>query len=175
MPLNQQNPGENWQTASASSETMDYGKMDTQSLNRMLLDRINELAQAGLVDDHFLRLHSLKEDSGPSFFLELILVFLSDAGTEMKDMLKILYQQGHVDYKNLHSHYIKLKGSSSCFGAFRITDACSHLRAAIQNKSKEGCIQALLNIQGEYNCLHDQLYSVVEIEREIVSRETGNQ
>ncbi|XP_057804142.1 histidine-containing phosphotransfer protein 2-like isoform X1 [Salvia miltiorrhiza] len=151
---------------------MDYRSMDTEALDRMLLDSIHELEQQKLVDHHFRQCHSLKEDNGLSFFLDLILIFLNDAEATMSEMAEIMYQEV-VDFNKIYSYYIKLKGSSACFGACRIKAACSNLRHAIDNKSKEGCLEALSLMKDEHKNLHDQLNSIIKIEEELFSRAMG--
>ncbi|XP_057804150.1 histidine-containing phosphotransfer protein 1-like isoform X2 [Salvia miltiorrhiza] len=93
---------------------MDYRSMDTEALDRMLLDSIHELEQQKLVDHHFRQCHSLKEDNGLSFFLDLILIFLNDAEATMSEMAEIMYQEV-VDFNKIYSYYIKLKGSSAWY------------------------------------------------------------
>ncbi|KAI3458871.1 hypothetical protein Pfo_015534 [Paulownia fortunei] len=151
-------------------KAMDYKKMDTEALNRMLLDRIQELEREGLVDHYFRQCHSLKEDSGLLFFLDLIPIFLADVSTVVNDMAKTL-NHSVVDFNEMYSHFIKLKGSSACFGACRVRDACSNLRHAIENNSKDGCLHALNGIKHEYKSLHDQLDSIIKVDPwEILSR-----
>ncbi|PIN08723.1 Two-component phosphorelay intermediate involved in MAP kinase cascade regulation [Handroanthus impetiginosus] len=147
---------------------MDYKKIDTQELNRMLLDRIQELEREGFVDHHFRECHSLKEDSGLSFFLDLIPVFFSDVFQVVKELAHAL-NQPVVNFREIYSQFIKLKGCSACFGACRIRDACSNLRQAIDNKSKEGCIQALNSIEDECKSLRDRLDGIIKVKNDILS------
>ncbi|GFQ05532.1 hypothetical protein PHJA_002697300, partial [Phtheirospermum japonicum] len=91
----------------------------------------------GLVDHNFRYCHSLKDDSGLSFFLDLILIFLADVHAVVKNMVKTL-KPSDVDFNEMHAHYVKLKGSSSCIGACRLKDTCSYLSQSIDNKSRDG-------------------------------------
>ncbi|KAL3646516.1 hypothetical protein CASFOL_011696 [Castilleja foliolosa] len=89
--------------------------------------------------------HSLKDVSGLSFFLDLILVFLADVQAVVGNMVKTL-RPSDVDFNEMHTHYVKLKGSSSW------------------------CNSALNCINHEYNILNDQLDIIIKIEQEIVTR-----
>ncbi|XP_047967013.1 histidine-containing phosphotransfer protein 2-like [Salvia hispanica] len=153
---------------------MDFKGMETEALDKLLIDSIHELEKQKFVDHHFRECHSLKEDNGVSFFLDLILIFLSDVESAVNEMEKAMSQEV-VDFNQIYSYYIKLKGSSACIGACRITATCSSLRYAIDNKSKEGCVQAISLMKDEYNSLNDQLSNIVKIEQELVSRATGQE
>ncbi|KAL3838215.1 hypothetical protein ACJIZ3_022806 [Penstemon smallii] len=115
---------------------MDYREFDTETLNQMLLHRIGEIELQGLVDSNFRLCHSLKEHSGLFFFLELIPVFRNDVFMVLNEMLKAI-EQPTVDFVAMYSHCIKLKGSSACFGACRISEASSRLCKAIDDMSKD--------------------------------------
>ncbi|KAL2525960.1 Histidine-containing phosphotransfer protein 1 [Abeliophyllum distichum] len=151
---------------------MDYKRMDTKSLNQLLLNRIGELQQQGLVDDYFRQCHSLKEDNGPLFFVELIPVFLADVRKVVKEMVKAI-DQPLVDFNQMYVHCIKLKGSAACIGACRLRNACTYLRQAIDDKSRDRCHLALNDIKQEYKNLQNPLDSIVKLEQEIVTREAS--
>ncbi|KAL2549050.1 Histidine-containing phosphotransfer protein 1 [Forsythia ovata] len=151
---------------------MDYKRMDTKSLNQLLLNRIAELQQQGLVDDYFRQCHSLKEDNGPLFFVELIPVFLADVRKVVKEMVKAI-DQPLVDFNQMYVHCIKLKGSAACIGACRLRNACTYLRQAIDDKSRDRCHLALNDIKQEYKYLQSPLDSIVKLEQEIVTREAS--
>ncbi|KAL2548965.1 Histidine-containing phosphotransfer protein 2 [Forsythia ovata] len=151
---------------------MDYKRMDTKSLNQLLLNRIAELQQQGLVDDYFRQCHSLKEDNGPLFFVELIPVFLADVRKVVKEMVKAI-DQPLVDFNQMYVRCIKLKGSAACIGACRLRNACTYLRQAIDDKSRDRCHLALNDIKQEYKYLQSPLDSIVKLEQEIVTREAS--
>uniref|UniRef100_A0A5B7AVM8 Histidine-containing phosphotransfer protein n=1 Tax=Davidia involucrata TaxID=16924 RepID=A0A5B7AVM8_DAVIN len=111
--------------------------MESEELNQQLLDLIKGLEQEGLVDDKFRLCHSLKEVSSPFFFAELIPTFLTDVRTVVRDMT-ITLDQSIMDYYVMYEYCIKLRGSATCIGACRMKIACSNLRQAIDNKSKDG-------------------------------------
>ncbi|XP_022893146.1 histidine-containing phosphotransfer protein 2-like isoform X1 [Olea europaea var. sylvestris] len=115
---------------------MDYKNLDTKSLNQLLINSIGELQQQGLVDDYFRHCHSLKEENGPFFFVELIPVFLADARKVVNEMAKAI-DQSLVDYNQMYVHCIKLKGSAACIGACRLRNACTYMSQAIDDKSRD--------------------------------------
>ncbi|CAA2989362.1 histidine-containing phosphotransfer protein 2-like isoform X3 [Olea europaea var. sylvestris] len=151
---------------------MDYKNLDTKSLNQLLINSIGELQQQGLVDDYFRHCHSLKEENGPFFFVELIPVFLADARKVVNEMAKAI-DQSLVDYNQMYVHCIKLKGSAACIGACRLRNACTYMSQAIDDKSRDRCCLALNDIKQEYKYLQNPLESIVKLEQEIVSREAS--
>ncbi|XP_051143556.1 histidine-containing phosphotransfer protein 2-like [Andrographis paniculata] len=151
---------------------MDYRMMDVESLKQLMLVRIGELEQKGLVDQHFRNCYSLKEGNGIKFFVELIPIFKDDVQKTINDMTDAL-NQPVMNFRQMYLDFIKLKGSSSCFGACRVREACATLYEAIENKSKERCIWALDGIKHEQKYLEDHLDIIVEIENEIIARSGG--
>ncbi|XP_019263055.1 PREDICTED: histidine-containing phosphotransfer protein 2-like [Nicotiana attenuata] len=155
---------------SLENEVSNCQKMDKGALVQQVLDRIQSLEDEGLVDSYFQICYSLKEDNGPYFFLELIPSFLSDARTVMRDMAEAL-ESPVVDFDVLIEHCIKLKGSSACLGACKITNVCSDFSKAVNKKSKDECLRLLRNINREYRDLQSKLESIMQLEKEIVSAE----
>uniref|UniRef100_A0A5B7AW06 Histidine-containing phosphotransfer protein n=1 Tax=Davidia involucrata TaxID=16924 RepID=A0A5B7AW06_DAVIN len=145
--------------------------MESEELNQQLLDLIKGLEQEGLVDDKFRLCHSLKEVSSPFFFAELIPTFLTDVRTVVRDMT-ITLDQSIMDYYVMYEYCIKLRGSATCIGACRMKIACSNLRQAIDNKSKDGCLLALNDIKNEYCSLQSKWDTIVQLEKTIVSYES---
>ncbi|KAK4359768.1 hypothetical protein RND71_021997 [Anisodus tanguticus] len=146
--------------------------MDKSALKQQQFDRIKSLEDEGLVDCYFRLSYSMKEDHGPSFFLDLVLNFLHDARTVMQHMATAL-ESPVVNFDVLNGHCIKLKGGSSCIGACKIAKECYVFIRAIDNKSKDGCLQALRNIKREYHDLQSKLESVIQLEKEIVTAESS--
>ncbi|KAM7526796.1 hypothetical protein LguiA_016698 [Lonicera macranthoides] len=141
--------------------------MDVEALSRKLLARIQSLEQQGFIDNHFRICHSLKEDSGLYFFVDLVPIFFSDVRTVLNDMT-ITLNEPVVDYDNLDEYCIKIQGSAACIGACRMRKACSNLRQAIDDKSKDRCLSRLNEIKEEFHTLQIQLDPVLELEHGIV-------
>ncbi|KAK4359767.1 hypothetical protein RND71_021996 [Anisodus tanguticus] len=111
--------------------------MDKSALKQQL-DRIKSLEDEGLVDCYFQLSCSMKEDHGPSFFLDLVLNFLHDARTVMQHMATVL------------------------IGACKVAKECYDFIRAIDSKPKDECLQALRNIKREYHDLQSKLESVIQ-------------
>ncbi|XP_059665958.1 histidine-containing phosphotransfer protein 2-like isoform X3 [Cornus florida] len=145
--------------------------MDKEALNQQLLQLMKALEQEGFVDEKFRLCHSLKEISGPFFFVELIPTFLTDVRTVLRDITAAL-DQSVVDYNDMYEYCIKLRGSATSIGASQMKNACSNLRQAVDNKSKDGCLLALNDIKHEYFSLRSKWETIVQLERRIVSPES---
>ncbi|MCD9561239.1 hypothetical protein HAX54_020242 [Datura stramonium] len=148
-------------------------KTDKSALNQLQLNRIQSLEDEGLVDSFFRMVYLLKEEQGPSFFLDLVLNFSRDARIVMGDMAKALFSESSVvDFDVLNQHCIKLKGSSACIGARKVSNVCDVFIQAVGKKSKDECLEALRNIEREYHDLQSKTESIMQLEKEIVSAES---
>lgn len=156
---------------SFEDEVSDSQKVDKSALKQLQLDRIQSLEDEGLVDSYFRIPYLLKEEQGPSFFLDLVLNFLRDARIVMGDMAMAL-ELSVVDFDVLNQHCIKLKGSSACIGARKVSNVCDVFIRAVGKKSKDECLQALRNIEREYHDLQRKTENIMQLEKEIVSAES---
>lgn len=143
------------------------------NLNKQILDRIRDLELRGLVDGHLRLCHSLKEDSGPLFFVRLLPSFCNDACAVIEKMVAVVYQTV-VDFKDLFEFCVKLEGSAANIGAFRVSKACSNLCLATDKRSKNGCLLALNEIKYEYDALRTPLETILQLERDIIRMENQN-
>nr|GMC48780.1 histidine-containing phosphotransfer protein 2-like [Ipomoea batatas] len=144
--------------------------MDLALLQQHLIAHIEALQREGYVDQYLLMCYGLKETSGITFFLELIVNFLREAAADIYNMTATV---GYpiLDYHKMHELAIKLKGSSSCIGACRISAACTQLLQEISKRSEIDCKLAVEMIITEKSTLEIKLDTIIKLEREIVDRQ----
>ncbi|XP_057981393.1 histidine-containing phosphotransfer protein 1-like isoform X3 [Malania oleifera] len=134
------------------------------ALNRQLLDMVHDMqnegfvvarnlrtcmtAWKGLLDQQFGLIHSLRETTSPFFIAELIPIFCTDVQAVLRDMTRAL-DQPVLDYHDLEEYCIKLKGSTSW------------------------CLLALNGLRHEFHNLRGRLDKIVQLEKKIVSQESG--
>ncbi|XP_024029368.1 IQ domain-containing protein IQM3 [Morus notabilis] len=110
--------------------------MESQSLKQRLSEVIRSLEQEGYLDFHFRMAQSVKKFNGSFAFLELISTFRADCQSTLR-VLRQELDQPIISFQDMELLCIKIKGSTSSIGVPRMTLACSDLRQAICNNSKE--------------------------------------
>ncbi|KAK2634227.1 hypothetical protein Ddye_029019 [Dipteronia dyeriana] len=128
-----------------------------------LFDTIRTMEEEGLLDFHFRVNYSLnKEASDPYHFAELLSNFCSDSQITIRDMISQVLEQS-VNYQELEELCLKIKGGSSCLGVCRMADACGALGEAVDERSKEKCVEAVEAIKTEYLRVQDKINNIVRV------------
>ncbi|XP_019194240.1 PREDICTED: histidine-containing phosphotransfer protein 2-like [Ipomoea nil] len=144
--------------------------MDLALLQQHLIANIEALQREGYVDHYMKMCYGLKETSGITFFLELIVTFLTDAATVIDDMTATV-EHPILDYDKMQELAIKLKGSSACIGACRISAGCTQLLQEIRRRSRRDCKLVVEMMIIERSTLEIKLETIMQLEREIVDRQ----
>uniref|UniRef100_A0A7N0T669 Histidine-containing phosphotransfer protein n=1 Tax=Kalanchoe fedtschenkoi TaxID=63787 RepID=A0A7N0T669_KALFE len=134
-----------------------------ERLNRELLDIVRELEEEGVLDKQFLTVRSLKETSNPFFLAELIPSFTKDFLNGVQKLSDAL-EKPAVNFHELDQFCLKIKGSSSCFGACRLVQAIVGLRQAIGGESVDLCLAALDVVKQEWSYLETKLSHILKLE-----------
>ncbi|XP_022998281.1 pseudo histidine-containing phosphotransfer protein 6 isoform X2 [Cucurbita maxima] len=104
------------------------------------------LFHQGVLDEQFLQLQQLQDESSPNFVLEREL----------------------TDYKKMGNHLNQLMGSSSSIGANRVRNVCIAFRANSEQSNRAGCLRALEVLEHEYCYLKSKLHELFQIEQQRV-------
>ncbi|KAF7833247.1 histidine-containing phosphotransfer protein 2-like isoform X1 [Senna tora] len=136
---------------------------DKDALNKQLLDVIFCMKQEGMVDDHFIYVYSLRENTEDPFFLvALIPEFCSQAREVINQLTHALNNPLLVSCDTMKEYVYKVKGSALSLGASRMAQAFSHFQCAIDNASQEQCIIALNQAKHEFTSLEEKLHVIVQ-------------
>ncbi|KAK2976342.1 hypothetical protein RJ640_014173 [Escallonia rubra] len=101
--------------------------------------------QKGFLDDQFLQLQKLQDESNPDFVIEVVSLFFEDS-EKLLNNLSTALQQHIVDYKQVDALVHQFKGCSSrnCvlivnyIGAQRVKNVCVSFRNYCEEKNVEG-------------------------------------
>ncbi|XP_022949340.1 pseudo histidine-containing phosphotransfer protein 6 isoform X2 [Cucurbita moschata] len=104
------------------------------------------LFHQGVLDEQFLQLQQLQDESSPNFVSEREL----------------------TDYKKMGNHLNQLMGSSSSIGANRVRNVCIAFRANSEQSNRAGCLRALEVLEHEYCYLKSKLHELFQIEQQRV-------
>ncbi|CAK9174680.1 unnamed protein product, partial [Ilex paraguariensis] len=106
-------------------------------LQRQLVEYRTSLYNEGFLDDQFIQLQQLQDESNPDFVVEVVSLFFEDSQRLLNELTKALHQQSS-DFKRLDAHVHQLKGSSSSIGAQRVQKVCIAFRHYCDEQNTEG-------------------------------------
>ncbi|KAK4338751.1 hypothetical protein RND71_043238 [Anisodus tanguticus] len=137
-------------------------------LQKQFMEFISTLYREGFLDDQFLQLQKLQDESNPDFVFEVVSLFFEDSEKLINNLATALQQQV-VDFKQVDSHVHQFKGSSSSIGAQRVKNACMAIKNFCEGKNIEGCVQCLQHVKHEYFLVKNKLETLLRLEQQILA------
>ncbi|PHT46989.1 Receptor-like cytosolic serine/threonine-protein kinase RBK2 [Capsicum baccatum] len=137
-------------------------------LQEQFIEFISALYHEGFLDDQFLQLQKLQDESNPDFVFEVVSLFFEDSEKLINNLAAALQQQV-VDFKQVDSHVHQFKGSSSSIGAQRVKNACIAFKNFCEEKNMEGCVQRLQQVKQEYFLVKSKLETLLRLEQQILA------
>ncbi|XP_062086889.1 pseudo histidine-containing phosphotransfer protein 6 isoform X2 [Humulus lupulus] len=102
------------------------------------------LFHQGVLDEQFLQLQQLQDESSPNFVMD----------------------KEFSDYKKMGIHLNQFMGSSSSIGAKRVRNVCVAFRGACEQNNRAGCLRALEHLEHEYCYLKNKLHELFQLEQQ---------
>ncbi|XP_075491361.1 pseudo histidine-containing phosphotransfer protein 6-like [Primulina tabacum] len=132
-------------------------------MNRLL----NLLFHQGVLDEQFLQLQQLQDESSPNFVSEVVNIYFHETEKLLRNLRdQLLVDRELLDYNKVGIHLNQLIGSSSSVGAQRVRNVCVAFRAISQQNSRPGCLKALEILEHEYCYLKSKLHELFQIEQQ---------
>ncbi|PIN22035.1 Two-component phosphorelay intermediate involved in MAP kinase cascade regulation [Handroanthus impetiginosus] len=131
------------------------------SVDRLRADMNRLLAllfHQGVLDEQFLQLQQLQDESSPNFVSEVVNIYFHES--------EKLVDKEFSDYKKMGVHLNQFMGSSSSIGAQRVRNVCVAFRAASEQNNRPGCLRALELLEYEYCYLKNKLHELFQIEQQ---------
>ncbi|XP_055830407.1 histidine-containing phosphotransfer protein 1-like isoform X3 [Solanum dulcamara] len=138
------------------------------NLQKQFMDFISALYREGFLDDQFLQLQKLQDESNPDFVFEVVSLFFEDSEKLINNLAAALQLQ-IVDFKQVDSHVHQFKGSSSSIGAQRVKNACMAFKTFCEEKNIEGCVQCLQHVKHEYSLVKSKLETLLRLVHKIAA------
>ncbi|KAK6915053.1 hypothetical protein RJ641_020170 [Dillenia turbinata] len=126
------------------------------------------LFHQGVLDEQFLQLQQLQDESCPNFVSEVINIYFHESEKLLRNLRGLLSDREFSDYKKMGIHLNQFMGSSSSIGAKRVRNVCVAFRAASEQNNRAGCLRALELLEHEYCYLKNKLHEFFQIEQQRV-------
>ncbi|KAI4301313.1 hypothetical protein L6164_034603 [Bauhinia variegata] len=140
--------------------------MDVMQLQRKFSEHQSALYREGFLDDQFVQLQKLQDESSPDFVIEVVTMYFDDSENLLNNMARVL-EQNPVDFKQVDAHVHQYKGSSASIGAARVKNLCAPFRTYCEAQNLEGCVRCLQQLQHEYSLLKNNLQYLFRLQQEI--------
>ncbi|KZV56887.1 hypothetical protein F511_15806 [Dorcoceras hygrometricum] len=124
------------------------------------------LFHQGVLDEQFLQLQLLQDESSPNFVSEVVNIYFHESEKLLKNLRGLLADRELSDYKRMGVHLNQLMGSSSSIGAKKVWNVCVAFRAASDQTNWPGCLRALELLEYEYCYLKNKLHELFHIEQQ---------
>ncbi|CAM8943252.1 unnamed protein product [Rhodiola kirilowii] len=124
------------------------------------------LFHQGVLDEQFLQLQQLQDDTSPNFVSQVVNIFFHESEKLLKNLRELLIDKELWDSNKMGIHLNQLMGSSSSIGAKRVRNGCVAFRAAAEQNNRLGCIRALEILEHEYCYLKNKLQELFQMEQQ---------
>ncbi|XP_044495001.1 pseudo histidine-containing phosphotransfer protein 6-like [Mangifera indica] len=121
------------------------------------------LFHQGVLDEQFLQLQQLQDESTPNFVSEVVNIYFHESEKLLRNLRLILVDKEFSDYKKMGIHLNQMMGSSSSIGANRVRNVCVAFRAASEQHNRAGCLRALELLEHEYCYLKNKLHELFQV------------
>ncbi|XP_047341197.1 pseudo histidine-containing phosphotransfer protein 6-like [Impatiens glandulifera] len=126
------------------------------------------LFHQGVLDEQFIQLQQLQDDSSPNFISEVVNIYFNESDKLLRNLTNLLMEKDlKVDYKKIGMHINQFMGSSSSIGAKRVRNVCVDFRAASEMANRFGCLRALEMVEHEYCYLKNNLHEYFHLEQQL--------
>nr|KJB35121.1 hypothetical protein B456_006G101300 [Gossypium raimondii] len=131
-------------------------------LNRLLAFLFHQ----GILDEQYLQLQQLQDESSPNFVSEVVNIYFHESEKLLRNLRSLLMDREFSDYDKMGIHLNQFIGSSSSIGAKRVRNVCVAFRAASDQNNRAGCLRALELLEHEYCILKNKLHELFQIEQQ---------
>ncbi|XP_010537997.1 PREDICTED: pseudo histidine-containing phosphotransfer protein 6 [Tarenaya hassleriana] len=124
------------------------------------------LFHQGVLDEQFLQLQQLQDDTSPNFVYDVINIYFDESDKLLRNLKSLLMDREFSDYKQIRLHLNQFVGSSSSIGARRVRNVCVAFRTASEMNNRPGCLKGLELAEHEYNYLKNKMHELFQLEQQ---------
>jgi histidine-containing phosphotransfer protein len=139
--------------------------MDAAAVQQMIQQLLAHSVQEGLLDDQFLQLIQLQDESNPDFVAEVVELYFEDSASKL-DTLQARLAEPAPSYSQIDALVHQFKGSSASFGAHTMAALCVQLRDACHAHNQPACQQLVAQLRDSFGVLKARLEQFMQLERQ---------
>ncbi|XP_024971654.1 histidine-containing phosphotransfer protein 4-like [Cynara cardunculus var. scolymus] len=141
-------------------------------MHRQIATIRKSLFDQGYLDEQFVQLEELQDNSNPNFVEEVVTLFYRDSARFLYNLDQAL-EKRPLDFSRLDSLMHQFKGSSSSIGAKKVKIECTHFRDYCNARNTEGCKRTFQHVKKEYTTLKKKLEAYFQMSRQAGPIETA--
>ncbi|XP_059638554.1 histidine-containing phosphotransfer protein 4 [Cornus florida] len=138
---------------------------ERNQLRRQLAHMRQSLFDQGFLDEQFVQLEELQDDTNPNFVEEVVTLFYRDS-TRLILSIDQALDKNPLDFTTLDSYMHQFKGSSSSIGAKKVKKESTQFREYCRAGNGEGCKRTFQQVKKEYATLKKKLETYFQFARQ---------
>ncbi|KAK9690178.1 hypothetical protein RND81_09G109600 [Saponaria officinalis] len=140
--------------------------MDRNQLHRQVTQMRQSLFDQGFLDEQFVQLEELQDDTNPNFVEEVVTLFYRDSGRLLTNIEQAM-DRCPQDFVKLDNCMQQFKGSCSSIGAMRVKNECNQFKEYCRAGNSDGCTRTFQQLKREYATLKRKLETYFQLVRQI--------
>ncbi|GAB4850293.1 CCAAT-binding factor complex subunit Php5 [Ancistrocladus abbreviatus] len=146
--------------------------MERSQLHRQVAVMRQSLFDQGYLDEQFVQLEELQDDTNPNFVEEVATLFYRDSARLLANIEQAM-ERSPLDFARLDNYMQQFKGSCSSIGAKKVKNECTQFREYCRAGSSDGCMRTLQQLKREYATLKKKLEAYFQLARQVGPRQTA--
>ncbi|KAD4889326.1 hypothetical protein E3N88_21399 [Mikania micrantha] len=131
---------------------------------RQIANTRQSLFDQGYLDEQFIQLEELQDNSNPNFVEEVVTLFYRDSARFLSRLDQAL-ENRPLDFNKLDGLMHQFKGSSTSIGAKKVKTECTHFRNYCNARNAEECKRTFQNVKKEYTTLRKKLEAYFQLSK----------
>ncbi|KAL9251839.1 hypothetical protein AKJ16_DCAP12875 [Drosera capensis] len=139
--------------------------MERNQLPREVALMRQSLFDQGYVDEQFVQLEELQDETNPNFVEEVATLFYKDSARLLANIDQAM-DRTPLDFTKLENYMQQFKGSCSSIGAKKVKHECTQFREYCRAGSTDGCMRTFQQMKREYSALRKKLETYFQLARQ---------
>ncbi|GAB2293470.1 hypothetical protein Dimus_027670 [Dionaea muscipula] len=140
--------------------------MERNPLPRQVALMRQSLFDQGYLDEQFVQLEELQDNTNPHFVEEVATLFYRDSARLLANIDQAM-ERTPLDFAKLDNYMQQFKGSCSSIGAKKVKSECTQFREYCRAGSSEGCTRTFQHMKREYSTLKKKLETYFQLARQV--------
>ncbi|KAL8230327.1 hypothetical protein R6Q57_000105 [Mikania cordata] len=140
--------------------------MERNQMLRQIANTRQSLFDQGYLDEQFIQLEELQDNSNPNFVEEVVTLFYRDSARFLSRLDQAL-ENRPLDFNKLDGLMHQFKGSSTSIGAKKVKTECTHFKNYCNARNAEECKKTFQNVKKEYTTLRKKLEAYFQMSRQV--------